>query len=556
MNWTSYERTEPELVDQLLKNRGIEDRERFFYPDFERDSHNPFLLPGMDTAVGRIVRAIESGERIAVFADYDADGIPGGALLYKLLIENGATVLAYIPDREKEGYGLNNAAIDSLKQRGVTLIITVDLGVTNRDQVAYARSIGIDTIVTDHHHIESERIPIDAIAVIHPALPGSKYPFNGLAGGGVAWKFAQAVAVTTGKPGVNQLKWWLELAAISTVCDIVPLQGENRTIVHFGLKVLAKTKNPGLLALYRTGSIQPELVSEQTIGFQIGPRINAPGRMDSATAAFELLTESDPSKVSQLALAIEQQNTQRKGALEQIFQSALLQVNAYGDSLPAAIVLVGKGWSPGLIGLAASRLIERVHRPVILLGDDGSGVLKGSGRSIETFNLLGAIAAQRELLTSYGGHEKAAGLQITREKFEEFQERFIQYVSENTREEDLVPTIRADAVIAPNELTDDLLDSFKLFAPFGNANPHPSFIVEPLEIADIHLLGATKDHLKLRFKGTDMTAIGFRFTDHADRWNVGDTVSIFGSPDWNEWQGKRTVELTMKDIQSYPRPTR
>ena len=550
-HWIVNDRTENSLVDQLLKNRKIIDKERFLYPDYERDSHDPFLLPGMKVAIERIEKALKAQEHIVVFADYDADGIPGGALLVKLLSANGAVVSAYIPDREKEGYGLNNQAIDKLKKRGAGLIITVDLGITNRDQVNYARSIGIDTIVTDHHHIDDDRIPIDAVAVVHPALAGSKYPFAGLAGGGVAWKLSQALAATTGKPNLTQLKWWLELATISTVCDIVPLVDENRMIVHFGLKVLSKTKNPGLIALYQAGGIKPELISEYTVGFQIGPRINAPGRVDSATLAFDLLTETDSKLIEGLAQKIELQNVERRSSLERINLESVAQVDALGEHLPAAIVLVGKNWPPGLIGLAASRLIEKVHRPVILLGDDGSGTYKGSGRSIESFNLLEAITAQKELLGSYGGHEKAAGLQIKSENFPEFQRRFNEYAEQQLSAEDLAPTIHADAIISPDELTPDFVDELNRFAPFGNANPRPSFIVEPLVIADIRTLGANKDHLKLKFKGTQVTAIGFRFVDHVQRWKVGDTVSIFCQPGWNEWQGQRTIELSMKDIREY-----
>ncbi|MBI4032603.1 single-stranded-DNA-specific exonuclease RecJ [Candidatus Berkelbacteria bacterium] len=555
--WVVAERTQADLVEQLLANRGITDKERFFNPDYERDGHDPFLMPNMQTAVDRILTAVKAGETIAVYADYDADGIPGGAVLTKMLRILGATVLPYVPDREKEGYGLNEPALQHLKTSGVTLIITVDLGITNHTQVTAAKQLGIDVIVTDHHHVDEPRIPTDAVALVHPALPGSTYPFHGLAGGGVAWKLVQALQQATGNPDVGQLKWWFELPAISTVCDIVPMSDENRMIVHYGLKVLMQTRNPGLKALYKAAGITPDTINEWTIGFQIGPRLNAPGRVDHASAALELLLTDDEQRAAVLAAQIELQNQERQAALERIVDEASALIDRDKLDEQPAIVLLGDAWPAGLIGLAAGRIVERYHRPVILLGRDGDGKAKGSGRSISRtageFNLLEGISAQKELLVSYGGHERAAGLQLSEDDFVEFQRRFIEFAASRLDAEALMPTERVDAVLKPEEVTDDLVTDLLRFAPFGPGNPRPRFVIAPLTVSDVRTVGASGKHLKLRFKegpSNGLEAIGFGLGERASECTVGTKLAALGTLEFNEWNGTQRIQLKLDDLKS------
>ena len=549
--WILPERTESNLVDQLLKNRGITDRERFFYPDFERDSHDPQLLPTMEVAVERMVQAIQHRETIAVYADYDADGIPGGALLVKLLRANDAKVVTYIPDRDREGYGLNNMAIELLKQQRVTLIITVDLGITNHQAVQTAVASGIDVIVTDHHGIDPARIPTDAVATVHPALPGSAYPFHGLAGGAVAWKLAQAMAQRTGKPSMAALKWWLELPAISTVCDLVPLVDESRMIVHFGLKVLRQTRSVGLRALYQSAGIDPASVDERTIGFQIGPRINAPGRIDHASPAMELLLTEDVNRARELAEQIETQNKQRQLLVQRVVSEALAKINTIGADLPTVIILSDPGWPVGVLGLAASRIVERYHRPAILLNIDADQRAKGSARSIEGFNVLEAISAQRDLLTSFGGHHGAAGLSLDQAAIADFSAALGEFSAARLTPELLQPRYRADAQIKPVELSESLLTQLDGFAPFGVNNPTPRFVVCPLTVRAVRQLGADGQHFKLTFDNWPGSALAWRFAERSVKLPaVGQTMAILGRPEWNVWNGTRSIQLVIDDWRS------
>jgi single-stranded-DNA-specific exonuclease len=547
-HWQLKPRTQSDIIDQLLKNRGIVDREQFFAPDYERHSHDPLLLPGMTEALDRIERAIKNRELICVFGDYDADGIPATAVLIKTLRANDAIVKSYIPDREREGYGLNEVAIKSLKGQGVDLIITVDLGITGRAEVALAKELGIDVIVTDHHHVDEERVPVDAIAVVHPALPGSKYPFAGLAGGGVAWKLCQALSVRTGKPNQAELKWLLELPAISTVCDMVPLVDENRMLVHYGLKVLMQTRNIGLQALYRVGGIPIEALTERTIGYQIGPRINAPGRIDQASLALELLLTDDLAVAQELAAKTEGQNRERQEQLDGLVKAVIEVVEREKLHEAPAIVLAGEGWPTGVIGLAASRLTERYHRPSIVLGIQ-NGVAKGSGRSISGFNLLAGIADCHDLLTTYGGHDKAVGLQMDIKNFPAFKERFLNYASTNITPELLVPAKKADLELDPMAITEEFVQTLTQFAPFGIGNSKPKFVVSPLEVIEVRPVGAAKQHLKLRFKG-GLEAIGFSCAQHTDRCKVGNQVAALGSLEFNSWNGRQTIQLLIDDIKS------
>lgn len=547
--WRVKSRTEADPIQQLLKNREIVDTDRFFSPDYARDSHDPFLMPGMEIAISRLIKAKEAGETIVVYGDYDADGIPGTALLAKTFQANGITVETYIPDREKEGYGLNAAAIDSLKARGIKVIVTVDLGITASDEVAYAVEQGIDVIVTDHHEVDPERVPTKALAIVHPRVGDAPYPFGWLAGGGVAWKVAQALSIRTGKPTEQELKWWLELPAISTVCDIVPLIDENRMIVHYGLKVLMQTRNEGLKAMYRAGGIPHDALTERVIGYQIGPRLNAPGRVDHASLALELLLTDDPARATEIAAGVEIKNRERQDQLEAVVAEASAIIERENLTAKSAIVLAEPHWAPGVIGLAASRIVERYCRPTLLLGEV-NGVLKGSGRTVDGFHLLDAILAHKDYLESYGGHEKAAGLALKPERFKEFQSVFIAYVEKHIEPESLIPSLSADFLLDPIDISDEFVTQVMRFAPFGAGNPKPRFVVGPLTVAAARQVGAEQQHLKVGFVERGLEGIAFRLGGRIAQCSVGNQLYVLGSLEFNEWNGTQKIQILVDDLKS------
>ncbi len=557
--WEVAKRVHDNLTDQLLLNRSISNPEKFFDTSYERDSHNPFLMPDMERSVDRILQAFEKNEKIAIFGDYDADGIPGTAVLYKVFQANNKKPIAYLPDREKEGYGLNNSAIEHLaKEDNVKLIITVDLGITGKKEVEYAKELGVDVIITDHHEPMEETYPDNAFAVVHPRAKNSKYPFGYLAGGGVAWKLAQAIALKTGKPNKSELKWLLELPAISTFCDVVPLQDENRMIAKFGLKVLSQTRNIGLRALYRAGGIDTNKIDEFTVGFQIGPRLNAPGRMDHASLAFNLLTTDSEEEAQSIAAKIEEQNFQRRSQAELIQKQAFDIINERELYNQNAMIVTGNDWQLGLVGLVAGRVAEKFHRPIFLLGKkikNGEEFLQGSARSIDGFHLVDALESVSDLLEEFGGHEKAAGMTIKAKNFPEFEKRILDRANKILSSENLRKKIKVDAHISANDITKDLIAQIEKFAPFGEANPKPKFAVNDLTVQDVRVLGAEGKHLKIKFKNHNFEAIGFGMGGRASEIFAGSKVDILGSLELNIWTNRdgvtsETVQVLLNDFRA------
>ena len=343
----------------------------------------------------------------------------------------------------------------------------------------------------------------------------------------------------------------LELPAISTVCDLVPLIDESRMIVHFGLKVLRKTRSIGLKALYVAGSIDQSTLDERTIGFQIGPRLNAPGRINHASPAMELLLTNDPIRATELAAQIEQQNRERQLLVGRVVTEAIDKISTFGTNLPTVIILADPGWPVGVLGLSASRLVERYHRPVVLLNQMADGLIKGSARSIAGFNVLEAISAQRDLLQSFGGHHGAAGLSLDHAALADFERSLGEFAAARLTSELLTPTHRADATISPIELTEKLLTECARFAPFGVANPTPRFVVEPLCVRSVRQLGNDGQHLKLTFTNHPTSALIWRFTERAlSLPDVGQSIAILGRAEWNSWQGQRTIQLILDDWRS------
>jgi len=409
--WIVRDRKSQDIIKQILINRQIPKTDwlAFLHPDFYNGLHNPYLLPGMRLAVNRIEQAIKDRQKIGIFADYDADGIPGAALLADIL-ENKLHIqtVTYIPTR-REGYGLNKKGLDYLKKAGANLIITVDLGVRNIKEIDYARKIGLNVIITDHHE-PGDKLP-KSLALINPKIEQSKYPFRELSGGGVVFKLIQALSKKVKGITEADLKWALDLVAITAICDVVPLIDENRIFAKFGLLVLGKSRRMGLKRLYKIAQIDPAKIDTHTVGFQIGPRLNAPGRMDHTNESFELLRSTDPILARNLAVKLDEINRRRQTQLDQAVTEAETEILKNKLSDKKIIFLSSAKWSSGIVGLIAGKIMEKFNRPTIFF-EKGEEFSKGSARSIDQYNIVKALEEANDLLENFGGHVKAAGLTV------------------------------------------------------------------------------------------------------------------------------------------------
>lgn len=514
--------------------------------------HDPFLLQDMEKAVERISRAIREQETVAVYGDYDVDGITATCLLTQFLRTLGAQVVSYIPDRTEEGYGLNNNAIDALARQGVTLIVTVDCGITAAQEVEYARALGVDVVITDHHQCK-EVLP-QAVAVVDPRRPDCSYPFPDLAGVGVALKLALALTVPAQRPQV--LLDYGELAAIGTVADVMLLQGENRALVHLGLERLAYTSRPGLQALLReAGCPRGQVPTTVTIGYGLAPRINAAGRMEQAGTALELLLTQDPQRGQELAQELCQLNRLRQAIELEIFQHCD-QLLTHTPALSApVIVLAGEGWHQGVIGIVASRLAEKYACPAFMISLDGDKG-KGSCRSFGGFNLFGALERCAPLLDSYGGHELAAGFSIRRDNIPAFRAALCQLVEEFAGHQPMESSLDVDCEIPHCSLlsTQDV-ESLSLLEPFGSGNPKPVFLLRSVCVLSHTDVGGGR-HLKLKLRrdGVAMDAIFFSANTAACGIENGQRLDIAFTLQINQFRGSRTVQLQLCDLR--PAPTR
>lgn len=544
--WIICPKKSSDIIEQLLINRNIPetDWESFLNPNYDRDLHDPSKFRDMKKAVKRIITAIKNKEKIGIFADYDADGIPGAAILYKIFTLLNASTEVYIPTRE-EGYGLNESGINELNAKGCKIIITVDLGIVNKKEVEFAQKLKMDVIVTDHHEIQPAKLPGNAYAIIHPRLNKQKYPFGQLAGGAVAWKLGYALLATYEVRLVAQMKWLLDLAAISTICDIVPLIGENRVLVKYGLIVLQKTKNLGLKKLYDVASIKPEIISTYNVGFQIGPRINAPGRMDNASASFYLLTSVDNEEALKIARNLNQINLDRQAELDRVLKEAEEKITKRGLHKKKIILVEGKNWPEGIVGLVAGRLMEKFARPTIVLGEHKDGY-KGSARSIDEFHLLESLEASKEYLSKFGGHARAAGLSLEREHLSNLYDRLLELAEAKLEHKNLVPKISIDAEIKLEDINQKLYDKLKKFEPFGMTNPRPVFLLKELIISSLRTVGADGKHLKLKLQAMD--AIGFDLGYLAEELTEGEKIDIVFTIDINEWNNQKKLQLKIIDL--------
>ena len=532
----------PERLLELLLDREIdtpEKIERYLHPKRE-DLLDPMLMQDMDKAVNVIRDAIEKHEEITVFGDYDVDGVTATAILLTYLRKQGAQVGFYIPDRHGEGYGLNIAAIEQIATHS-KLLITVDCGITCAAEVARAKELGMRVIVTDHHQL-GPQIP-ECEAVLNPLL--GHYPFRRLCGAGVAFKLVQAMG------GTEAIEPLWELAALATIADIVPLMDENRVIVYYGLAAMAATQRPGLIALMESAGVDPQKVSSSDVAFRMAPRINAGGRLALASRGVQLLTTRRMDTAREIAEELNQDNIRRRELEIEIFQQADEMTRQQIDFMnERAIVVCGEGWNPGVIGLAASRLVEKYKWPTILLSRDGD-ICVGSARSIPGVNIHEAMNTCRDLFIRFGGHAQAAGLTIEAKNVPEFKRRLSEAIREQAAPEAFIPTEEYDLELELSEMTEAFVDAFSAMQPTGFGNPAPVFCVRGVHTTDVRTIGKDGAHLRMRLaQGSDMrSAIGFRMGDRAE--NLPEVIEAIITLSINVWQDKRSVQCELRQMQAY-----
>ena len=532
----------PERLLELLLDREIdtpEKIERYLHPKRE-DLLDPMLMQDMDKAVNVIRDAIEKHEEITVFGDYDVDGVTATAILLTYLRKQGAQVGFYIPDRHGEGYGLNIAAIEQIATHS-KLLITVDCGITCAAEVARAKELGMRVIVTDHHQL-GPQIP-ECEAVLNPLL--GHYPFRRLCGAGVAFKLVQAMG------GTEAIEPLWELAALATIADIVPLMDENRVIVYYGLAAMAATQRPGLIALMESAGVDLQKVSSSDVAFRMAPRINAGGRLALASRGVQLLTTRRMDTAREIAEELNQDNIRRRELEIEIFQQADEMTRQQIDFMnERAIVVCGEGWNPGVIGLAASRLVEKYKWPTILLSRDGD-ICVGSARSIPGVNIHEAMSTCRDLFIRFGGHAQAAGLTIEAKNVPEFKRRLSEAIREQAAPEAFIPTEEYDLELELSEMTEAFVDAFSAMQPTGFGNPAPVFCVRGVHTTDVRTIGKDGAHLRMRLaQGSDMrSAIGFRMGDRAA--NLPEVIEAIITLSINVWQDKRSVQCELRQIQAY-----
>ncbi len=533
------------LLARLLVIRGIDTPERakhFLHVSVDQ-FHSPFLLDGMEKSVARIKQAIERQEPICIYGDYDADGVSSTSLMVHLMREMGATFDYYIPNRFKEGYGLNNEALRYIHSTGCKLVITVDTGISAVEQVAYGQSLGLDIIVTDHHE-PPEVIP-QAFAVINPKKPGCPYPFEMLAGVGVAFKLAHALL---GEPPLHLL----DLAAIGTIADLVPLVDENRVIASLGLARLNHTRNVGLQALLRVCGLEETELSAGHVGFAIGPRINAGGRLETAEAAVKLLTVTDADEANTYAKQLDALNTERQELVQQMTEEAVAMVLAdYPPESNAVLVLAKEGWNVGVVGIVASRIVEQFYRPTIVLGiDPEKGTAKGSARSIAGFDMYQALTACKELLPHYGGHTMAAGMTLPVDNLPLFRDKLQEVARACLSAEDFTPITKVDVQVELDSFGLDEVTELEALAPFGMGNPTPLLLLTDVQTSDLRKIGRDDAHLKCALvgNGKSIDAIGFKLAHVTDQMTTNARLNVVGELSVNEWNGRRKPQLTIRDL--------
>ncbi|HOP79074.1 MAG TPA: single-stranded-DNA-specific exonuclease RecJ [Armatimonadota bacterium] len=543
-----------ETVARILVNRGVRtvsDAHAFMSPSLDQ-MHDPMLLPDMEAGVERVVRALEAKEKILIHGDYDVDGVSSTALLVRVFTKLGANVVHRIPHRKRDGYDIKPYTAEEAKAEGVSLIITADCGVTACETIEHAQTLGVDIIVTDHHEPGHE-LP-KAIAIINPHRHDSTYPFSELAGVGVALKFAQAIVRRLGYDDQRFVERYLDLAALGTIADVMPLVDENRVIAKFGLEALAKSKKLGIQALLRKTGLDGKRLTPHSIGFVLGPRINAVGRLDDAAIALQLLVTGDESEADELVGTLERLNQERQTEQARILAEVqeILEQEDLDDT--RALVLSKTGWHSGIVGIVASKVVELYNRPAILLSlDEETGTAHGSARSIEAFNIFAALNQCRDLLDRVGGHELAAGVSLKVDNIDQFQAKLNEVASQIIKPEDMIPRIMADAQIDPDAVTWKLMNEIRILEPFGPGNPEPLFISSDVETVESRRVGGDGSHLKMRVRGTKglpVDCIAFGFGELEPAVQVGRKVDLCYNIRSNSYNGRNTVQLAIKDIRT------
>lgn len=532
------------FVAALLVNRGIDTvRSARSFLFGKEEFHDPFLFKGMDLAVKRIHQAIERKEPILIFGDYDADGVSSTSVLMITLRELGANVQFYIPNRFTEGYGPNETAFRHAAENGIKLIITVDTGISAIHEASIAKELGVDLIITDHH--EPGPVLPEALAIIHPKLPDSIYPFRELAGVGVAFKLAHALYGEVPEH-------LLEIAVIGTIADLVSLKGENRLIAKKGLEMMKVTKNIGLKAILKLAGVDPMSINEETIGFTLAPRINAVGRLEDADLAVQLILTEDPLEAESLAAEMDALNKSRQSIVNAITLEAIEEVEKNFPIDSNKVLVIGKeGWNAGVIGIVASRLVEKYYRPTIVLNfDPEKGVAKGSARSIAGFDLFKNLSTCRDILPHFGGHPMAAGMTLNLENVAELRSRLNMLANEQLKEEDFIPVTFLDEEIQLENVTLSSLDEMSLLSPFGMDNPKPKVLINMVDIATIKKIGSAQNHLKILVNGNgaNLDGVGFGLGSLVDQISPASKISLIGELSINEWNNKRKPQIFIHDI--------
>ena len=538
------------LLAHLLVNRGVdsvEKAEQFLMPE-KIHLDDPYKMLDMDKAVEKLIKIREKKAPLVVYGDYDVDGVTGTSLYYLVLKKWGWNIKTYIPKRLDDGYGLSKNSISLLHDKGINHFITVDCGITSIDEINYANSLGCEVIVTDHHEVKDQIPP--AVAIVDPKRPGDLYPFKDFSGVGVAFKVLQALQKRLGID--DDLEEYLDIVALGTIADIVPILWENRYFVHKGIKLFKSKRRVGIMKLMELSNVNPDDIKAHDIGYKIAPKINAVGRIDSAYTALKLILEENPKKAHELAQNLVEKNLERQSIENQIYQQALAQLDVMKDLKERRIlVLSGKGWHPGVIGIVASRILSIYHRPTLMLSIEGN-IARGSARSIEGVNIVEILREVDDLLEEYGGHKMAAGFSLKTELIPEFDRR-LQIVMKKYDSQILIPKIKVDAKLELSDVNEALFKDIKKIRPYGSGNPEPVFVFEDLEIGRLRSVGKNGKHVNvILWKGQNkMDAVGFGFSHLFDNVNLPNEfarLDVAANVWENSWNDKIRYQLNIVDM--------
>lgn len=542
------------IILQLLYNRGFDNQikiDEFLYPDYSADQNPPEKFAQMNIALKRIDQAIDKQEKIVIHGDYDADGVCATCLMQEVLAAVGLkNISVYIPNRETEGYGLNKNTVSQFIKEKINLIITVDCGIANAPEIEYAKKHGLDTIITDHHH-EPLIMPVSAVAIIDPALENEPYPFKNLAGVGVAFKFAQAL-IKKYQLGEGFEKWLLDLVAISTITDCMPLLSENHTLVKYGLIVLNKTKRIGLIELFKKIGNNFKMIDEEVVGFRIGPRLNAAGRMDHANTAYQLLKTNNQKEAEELSKQLNNSNTARQKITETIVEEVKNQIKDQLDN--SVFFAYQEKWPVGILGLVAGKIADEYTKPTFIITKNRNALV-GSGRSIAALNIIETVQECEKFLDRYGGHAQACGFTLKKEAtLEEFVKKFQKIAEQKLKGADLRKKIKIECEIKLAAIGWPLIAELEKFSPFGEGNPKPKFLLKKVKIIDQQTVGKNNKHLRLVVSQDQHVkkSIGFNFGKWLDKIKLGDYLDMIVELGTNEWNGTKEIQMKIIDLKLCP----